>query len=325
MKLKKIFAVVVAAVMAVTMNAMPAFAAPESIGVDASCSICKRTFRYYDGNTMDGTFAKTYEEYYSTNSINAIQNTSYVYGNPEHSNQILDLYVAKYNQNVICSSCLETKINEYKTNQSTNQTGSTNVTATVSSSYTLVVPQTVAMTGADGTGEKTATIPVCIKGDIGENQKVTVSTVAPMMKAAGSADVTATVDAPKTEWNRADVIANSNEGTTSNYTVKATLTPGEWAGTATFNCTLSTEETVKTISFTIDGTTYNAEEGMTWTQWVNSDYNSSSHVVIFDGAVVLKDNGGTSTSSGRKISGVEVTDIIIDGETYTLGRPSIFN
>lgn len=324
MKLKKIFAVVVAAVMAVTMNAMPAFAAPESIGVDASCSICKRTFRYYDGNTMDGTFAKTYEEYYSTNSIHAIQNTSYVYGNPEHSNQILDLYVAKYNQNVICSSCLETKINEYKTNKSTNQTGSTNVTATVSGSYTLVVPQTVAMTGTDGTGEKTATIPVCIKGDIGENQKVTVTTVAPVMKATGSADVTATVDAPKTEWNRADVIANSNEGTTSNYTVKATLTPGEWAGTATFNCTLDTT-TVKTISFTIDGAAYNAEEGMTWGQWINSDYEGASHVTLSDNDVVLRDNGGTSTSSGRKINGVNDTDVIIDGEAYTLGRPSILS
>ena len=28
------------------------------------------------------------------------------------------------------------------------------------------------------------------------------------------------------------------------------------------------------ISFTIAGTTYHAEEGMTWEQWVNSDYNT---------------------------------------------------
>ena len=30
------------------------------------------------------------------------------------------------------------------------------------------------------------------------------------------------------------------------------------------------------ISFTISGTTYQAEEGMTWQQWVNSDYNTNN-------------------------------------------------
>lgn len=35
-------------------------------------------------------------------------------------------------------------------------------------------------------------------------------------------------------------IANANAGTTSNYTVSATLTPGEWTGTAVFACTLGT-------------------------------------------------------------------------------------
>lgn len=118
--------------------------------------------------------------------------------------------------------------------------GSTNVTATVTGAYTITVPQTVTMTGAAGTGEKTATIAVNVKGDIAENQVVTVKTTAPTMKCTGSKDVTATVTAPKTTWNRADVIANANAGTTSNYTVSATLTPGEWTGTAVFACTLGT-------------------------------------------------------------------------------------
>ena len=33
---------------------------------------------------------------------------------------------------------------------------------------------------------------------------------------------------------------------------------------------------VTLINFTIDGTTYQAEEGMTWEQWCNSSYNTSN-------------------------------------------------
>ena len=170
--------------------------------------------------------------------------------------------------------------------------GSTNVTATVSSSYTLVVPQTVDMTGSAGTGEKTATIPVCIKGDIGENQKVTVATTVTAMTSAGSADVTATIDAPKTEWNRTDVIANNNEGTTSNYTVKATLTPGKWDGTVTFNCTLSEDKTASEIYFTVNGKSYKAEKGMTWSQLIGSSYMPSiSYSLYYPGGFFASDSG----------------------------------
>lgn len=307
MKLKKIFAVVVAAVMAVTMNAMPAFAAPDG---GKTCSICQNTFA--TGNVYSN--GKTYETVYNVSSLSGLTSSSSDAYFDWESNT---LYIAYYNGNPICKNCLEAKIAGYKANQSTNQTGSTNVTATVSGSYTLVVPQTVAMTGADGTGEKTATIPVCIKGDIGENQKVTVTTVAPVMKSAGSADVTATIDAPKTEWNRADVIANSNEGTTSNYTVKAMLTLGEWDGTATFNCTLDTTTPVKTISFTVDGTSYNAEDGMTWTQFVESTYN--------DGAFTCDEtyaryNGKTLLFDNRTI--VKNGDTIIASHEYLWGMPS---
>lgn len=307
MKLKKIFAVVVAAVMAVTMNAMPAFATGDR--AIYTCSICGSSFGGIGGK------GKSYSEYYSVDSIQNIdaENGSihYVYMD------CTELAVALYNGEPICKNCLEAKIAEYKTSQSTNQTGSTNVTATVSGSYTLVVPQTVAMTGAAGTGEKTATIPVCIKGDIGENQKVTITTVAPVMKATGSADVTATVDAPKTEWNRADVIANNNKGTTSNYMVKATLTPGEWTGTATFNCTLNTTTPVKTISFTVDGTSYNAEDGMTWAQFVESMYNEGAFTCD---ETYARYNGKTLLFDNRTI--VKNGDTIIASHEYLWGMPS---
>lgn len=119
------------------------------------------------------------------------------------------------------------------------QQASTKLTCTVTGSYTITVPQTVAMTGEAGTGEKSATINVTLKGDIAENQQVTVATTAPTMTRTGSGSVEASVTAPKTVWSRDDLQANSGDGTSSEYVVKATLTPGDWTGTATFNCSLS--------------------------------------------------------------------------------------
>ena len=95
------------------------------------------------------------------------------------------------------------------------------------------------MSGTGGTGVKSAIISVTLKGDIPEDKAVNVTTTAPVMKCTGAKDVTATVETPKTSWNRTDLLANSNAGTKSDYTVHATLTPGEWSGVATFNCTMS--------------------------------------------------------------------------------------
>ena len=55
---------------------------------------------------------------------------------------------------------------------------------------------------------------------------------------------------------------------------------------------------ISLISFTIDGTEYQAEEGMTWGEWIESEYNTDSwvlyeafdHYVIFDGKYFVYDN-----------------------------------
>lgn len=115
----------------------------------------------------------------------------------------------------------------------------TSVNAEIPSVYSLIVPESVTMTGGNGTGEKTATIPVTVKGDIGLTQKIIVKTTPPVMKYKNAADVTATVTAPKTQWDRTDALANNGDGTTSDYTVKATLTTGDWSGTAEFSCSIA--------------------------------------------------------------------------------------
>lgn len=116
--------------------------------------------------------------------------------------------------------------------------GSTKVNATVAPSYTLTVPESITLTSTKtGTGTYTGTIPVNVKGDIGEGQTVTVTSTAPTMKCAGAKNVTATfTGTPKKTWSRTEAASN---GTTENYALSATLTPGTWEGTATFSCALA--------------------------------------------------------------------------------------
>ena len=83
-------------------------------------------------------------------------------------------------------------------------------------------------------GTYTGTIPVNVKGDIGEGQSVTVTSTAPIMKCSGSKNVTATfTGTPKKSWSRTET---SGTGTTDSYGLSAVLTPGTWEGTATFSC-----------------------------------------------------------------------------------------
>ena len=68
------------------------------------------------------------------------------------------------------------------------------------------------------------------------------------------------------------------------------------------------------ITFTIDGTTYQAEDGMTWAQWVNSAYNTVGATVldlnILINQVYVLDLASTVL--------VVSTDIITDGGSYSL-------
>lgn len=61
---------------------------------------------------------------------------------------------------------------------------------------------------------------------------------------------------------------------------------GQWTGAIVYTVTL--EEIPDLIHFTIDGKSYSAEEGMTWSTWVSSDYNDGT-VSIFSGLYVKKD------------------------------------
>lgn len=245
MKIKKFFAVASAVVMMLTATTVPAMAAVPNISTSTTCSICNQAFtKYGGGSTFPETETLTYQDLFSSSDIDSLVNSEkYSYdGSVEYKGNHYQLFVAEYNGSEICFSCLESKVNEVNQGSTIpdaggTHTGSTNLTASVASGYIISIPQSVILSGSsDGSGTKSATIPVLIKGDIAEEANVVVTTEAPIMKRAGSKDVTATVTEPdKTTWSRT---ACTGDGTKRNYIVSADLTPGDWKGTMTFNCSL---------------------------------------------------------------------------------------
>lgn len=73
------------------------------------------------------------------------------------------------------------------------------------------------------------------------------------------------------------------------------------------------------ITFTIIGTMYRAEKGMTWEEWVNSEYNIGNRFYINSDNKVNERNTGYDYiyyHDGKNYNGVNKTDIIIEGGYY---------
>lgn len=71
------------------------------------------------------------------------------------------------------------------------------------------------------------------------------------------------------------------------------------------------------ISFTVDGTTYQAENGMTWGAWINSEYNIDGFILKGASYVYKNDNYYVSYSSTSNHN-CSVSEIIEAGHAYAL-------
>ena len=71
------------------------------------------------------------------------------------------------------------------------------------------------------------------------------------------------------------------------------------------------------ISFTIDGTSYQAEEGMTWGEWVESSYNTDGFAVFTNKYIALNASKLVSTNSNSSGS-VLTSDVIESDYSYQL-------
>lgn len=82
---------------------------------------------------------------------------------------------------------------------------------------------------------------------------------------------------------------------------------------------------VKEITFTVDGTTYQADEGMTWAEWCESEYNTvgmyTYHYNYQNKDIIMHDSVYRLYSKPGFAYGYEVltTDTIIDGHAYYTG------
>ena len=70
-----------------------------------------------------------------------------------------------------------------------------------------------------------------------------------------------------------------------------------------------------TISFTIAGTSYQAEEGMTWAEWVSSSYNTDGYT--YNGHEIIHPSGHGSVADETTSSYyVKPTAEIVAGRAY---------
>ena len=68
---------------------------------------------------------------------------------------------------------------------------------------------------------------------------------------------------------------------------------------------------IATISFTIGGTSYQAQDGMMWGEWVSSDYNTGGFYT--DGSYVL-------VNASNYVSGSNLTRVINADYAYTISN-----
>lgn len=148
MRLKELIArsgCVITAIALLGSMVVMAGAAPSFI-----CSICGADVQAYGGLHKE---VVTYQEYYSVKDIDNLKNTNALYdfdiGNSHYLN------IVEYNGNVICKSCLDNIISEYKAANSgtisSPGTGSTPVTLTAAAStFNVTVPTSIPLVvGAD--------------------------------------------------------------------------------------------------------------------------------------------------------------------------------
>jgi len=89
---------------------------------------------------------------------------------------------------------------------------------------------------------------------------------------------------------------------------------GEWTGKFNYNVEFS--DGIERISFTIDGTEYQAEEGMTWSKWIVSDYNTGG---IFESSALVLINKNEELHQIDKGDGAacRASETILVGQAYT--------
>lgn len=180
-------------------------------------------------------------------------------------------------------------------------TGDTLVSFSVSPAYTVTIPATVTLEKKDAEGvityenDYTITAEAGVRLNKGETIVVTVASDYVMETAQGATlPYTITLGGAALENNVVATFttATAPQSSTIHIAADDPWFAGEYKDTVTFTiAVVSAPSAPATISFTIDGVAYEADVGMTWAQWVLSDYNN--------GGFALDSYGGPMVWSGH--------------------------
>ena len=198
-------------------------------------------------------------------------------------------------------------------------------TATANEQYTVTVPATLA---PGGSGD------VVASGTWGSNRKLTVTadddvTLTNSINAADQKVLDVTFAGIELTGSNTESVSDTKQVAVANITDAIF---GTWSGTFNYNVAMSdvaggsgtvtptpdpddggaVEPGEGQISFTIDGTSYLADEGMTWAEWVESDYATTANASIAYGIVYAM--GGQVRTPDNKLVGP--SDVIENGEEY---------
>ena len=91
-------------------------------------------------------------------------------------------------------------------------------------------------------------------------------------------------------------------------------------GTTTNNISLTAMWEVPVINFTIKTTPYQASRNMTWSEWIDSEYNTASIEYKY-GGVWSNDHGGYVADSAYCGTDVKLDEAIINGFNYGIREP----
>lgn len=85
-----------------------------------------------------------------------------------------------------------------------------------------------------------------------------------------------------------------------------------------FKLDYSTVDSVNLVTFIIDGTSYQAEEGMTWGMWINSDYNADNWYVDGGSGAIMRDRAKAGEVDCLMVDNKSVfaSDLINESASY---------
>ena len=195
-------------------------------------------------------------------------------------------------------------------------------TATANEQYTVTVPATLAP-GAAG--------DVVASGTWGSNRKLTVTadkdvTLTNSINAADQKVLDVTFAGIELTGSNTESVSDTKQVAVANITDAIF---GTWSGTFNYNVAMSdvaggTEtptpeqpsnpddgdgEEANLCTFTIDGIAYQGEVGMTWSEWIDSDYNTinaylkGNYIAIDDNKTIWNNTTMTKPLASTKVAG----------------------